>query len=184
MLRMEMNTKKRLKRRAGFTLIFAILIASLLAGIGMAITNLALKQISITSVGRESQIAFYAADSGAECALYWDIHGPYLSSPDTFYFQSHNYTQSGNLHCGPNFSPIKPVITKGNFTAYNSKTDYSGNYDLNTFEVDYPPGPSCALVSVMKYYIGITVVESNGINDCSATNNPYRVERSIRVEYR
>lgn len=61
-----------LKRNRGFALLFSVLISSLLLTIGLSIFNIALKELSISSNSRQSVYAFYAADSGRECALYWD----------------------------------------------------------------------------------------------------------------
>ncbi len=37
--------------------------------------NLSLKEFALSSLVRDSEYAFYAADSGTECAFYWDLHG-------------------------------------------------------------------------------------------------------------
>jgi hypothetical protein len=58
---------------AGFTLLLAALIASVVLALGSSIFVIAQKQVLLSSIGRDSQFAFYAADTGAECALYWDI---------------------------------------------------------------------------------------------------------------
>src|SRR3989338_2338056 len=58
---------------AGFTLLLAALVGSIVLAIGSSIFVIAQKQLILSSIGRESQFAFYAADTGAECALYWDI---------------------------------------------------------------------------------------------------------------
>ena len=61
------------KRERGFTVLFAALIASLVLTLGASIFSIAQKQVILSSLGRNSQYAFYAADTGAECALYWDV---------------------------------------------------------------------------------------------------------------
>ena len=61
------NTKR------GFTLLLAALVASIVLSLGSAIFLIAQKQVQLSSLGRDSQFAFYAADTGAECALYWDL---------------------------------------------------------------------------------------------------------------
>jgi len=63
---MMQNTQK------GFTLFIAVLIGSLMLAIGFSIFNLTFKELLLTASARESQIAFYAADTGLECALYHD----------------------------------------------------------------------------------------------------------------
>jgi hypothetical protein len=67
------KTKKFLKSNTGFAMLFAVLTASLLLTIGISIFNISLKELTISTNTRESQIAFFAADSARECALYWDV---------------------------------------------------------------------------------------------------------------
>jgi hypothetical protein len=64
----------------GFTILLAALVASLVLTLGIAIFSVAQKQVILSSLGRSSQYAFYAADTGAECALYWDVRFDYFSS--------------------------------------------------------------------------------------------------------
>lgn len=156
----------------GFTLIFAILISSLLVALGISISGFVIKQLAISAVSRESQIAFYAADNGVECALYWDVQGPYLSSP--FYFASTDSGHSsitGSMSCGLSVEWPTPSVTIGS------------DYYQNNFIVHYGTVSPCAVVSLKKY-ADRNVIDSYGINDCSNTNNKYRVERAIRVEYK
>lgn len=56
----------------GFTILFAVLIASILLAIGIAIFDITVRELRLSSVARESQFAIYAAETGVECALYWD----------------------------------------------------------------------------------------------------------------
>lgn len=64
---------KNLKKEEGFALLFSVLIASLLLAVGLSIFNITLKELSISNATRQSIIAFYAADSGREQALYNDL---------------------------------------------------------------------------------------------------------------
>lgn len=64
----------------GFTILFSALVASLVLTLGISIFSVAQKQVILSSLGRSSQYAFYAADTGAECALYWDVRYEYFSS--------------------------------------------------------------------------------------------------------
>lgn len=56
----------------GFTLLFAVLFVSATLALSLGLSNLIIGQIQLSGTGRDSQFAFYAADSGAECATYWD----------------------------------------------------------------------------------------------------------------
>src|ERR1700733_8237439 len=67
--------KKIYPQDKGFTLLFAVLVSSLILAIGLSVANLTIKEIQLSGTGRASQFAFYAADTGSECALYWDIKG-------------------------------------------------------------------------------------------------------------
>ncbi len=143
--------------KRGFTLLLAVLVSGLLLAIGLAISNLLLKELLLSSSGRESQFAFYAADSGAECALFWDIKaGAFATSTAT------------------------AISCNG-----MSLGDMGGNgYDVpSTFTLDFAPEPYCAKVSVTKSASpDRTTIESRGYNTCD-TGNPRRVERAIKVRY-
>lgn len=73
-----MYTKPQKQR--GFTLLLAALVSSLVLILGVSIFELVQKDITLSSLGRDSQFAFYAADTAAECALYWDVRFDYFSS--------------------------------------------------------------------------------------------------------
>lgn len=64
--------KEKVKRTKGFTLFVALLVAALMLAIGFSIGSIILKQVLLSATGGGSQIAFYAADAAAECALFWD----------------------------------------------------------------------------------------------------------------
>ncbi len=61
------------KTSRGFAMLFSVLLSSLLISIGLSIFNISLKEVDVSSSARDSQIAYYAADSARECAVYWDI---------------------------------------------------------------------------------------------------------------
>ena len=61
------------RKERGFTILLAALVASLVLAIGISVFTIAQKQVILSSLGRNSQYAFYAADTGAECGLYWDL---------------------------------------------------------------------------------------------------------------
>lgn len=73
-------------KEKGFTILLAALIASLVLALGISVFTIAQKQVILASISRSSQYAFYAADTAAECALYWDMrhnHFPTSSPPAT-----------------------------------------------------------------------------------------------------
>lgn len=74
------STVYSLRSRRGFTLLFASLIGALMLAIGLSIFNLIFKELVLSSTISESQSAFTAADSAAECALFWDTQHPGYSN--------------------------------------------------------------------------------------------------------
>ncbi len=76
----EPMIKREADPEAGFTILLAALVASLVLTLGISIFSIAQKQVILSSLGRSSQFAFYAADTAAECALYWDVRFDYFGS--------------------------------------------------------------------------------------------------------
>ncbi len=66
-LKLKIPAKQR-----GMTLFIAVTVMGILLFISFAVVNIALKSMLFSSSGRDSQLAFYAADAGLECAIYWD----------------------------------------------------------------------------------------------------------------
>lgn len=82
---MRHQNRTRPLRSRGFVLLYAVMTSTIVLAVGVSIISIALKQLAISTLGRESQYAFYAANTGAECALYWDFHGvlkPVVTSID------------------------------------------------------------------------------------------------------
>lgn len=59
------------KKTAGFVLIFSLLVSSVILTAGLAVSRIIVRQILLASIQRDSQYAFFAADSGIECGRYW-----------------------------------------------------------------------------------------------------------------
>lgn len=66
----------RLQKR-GSVMLLTLILTTILISIGMGISGIAMKEIRLSSIGTESGLAFYAADTGVECALFWDIQRPF-----------------------------------------------------------------------------------------------------------
>lgn len=163
-----MNTGRA---RRGFAMLFAVLVSSVLLSIGLSIFNLTVKELLLSSSGRESQFAFYAADSGTECVLYWDFKGQ-----DIFATSSSSRTPSPAApDCAGQAININPSQTTG--TSATTK-----------FSFQVPNGaaaPYCVTVLVTKSVnnnIITTSVDSRGYNTCDSSDQS-RVERALRVRY-
>lgn len=67
----SLSTRERVKSSAGFTLLYAMVVVSIVLTVSSGIMVIMVKELKLAGYGRESQVAYYAAESGAECALYW-----------------------------------------------------------------------------------------------------------------
>lgn len=151
------NTQK------GFTLFIAVLIGSLMLAIGFSIFNLTFKELLLTASARESQVAFYAADTGLECALYYD--------------QRENKFDPSSVS-RPTVSCILPgtqVIPSGSSTNKTWRWSFEVSPDV------------CVKVEVNKVSgIGATsrtTIKSYGYNTCDSGDTK-RTERGLQVTYR
>ena len=58
--------------RSGFVILFAVTLASILLAIALGVTNIALKEIKFGTNARDTNDAFFAADTGIEKILFDD----------------------------------------------------------------------------------------------------------------
>jgi hypothetical protein len=66
-------TNCKLQTNSGIALFIAVLMASIALAIGAGVLNITLKQMKLASFSAGSTQAFFAADTGLECALKWDL---------------------------------------------------------------------------------------------------------------
>ena len=163
--------KSNSNNKNGFTLFYAMLVSSVLLAIGLSIFNIVLKDFRLSAAARDSHFSFYSADSGVECALFYDFENGFPTStspsPSTVYCSGENRAIVSGL-CP-------------------TKTDCSRRH---SFTVTFPETPYCARVDVFKFETGRTEIESRGYNfgydlgqDNCSVHNPNKVERAIRVTY-
>ncbi len=79
----------------GATLLIAILMASVMLSVGLGVYQRTYKELYFASFWKQTQIAFAAADSGLECALYWDLHP--ASSASCFGSTISSWNPSSNI---------------------------------------------------------------------------------------
>lgn len=161
--------------KSGFVILIAVLVASLLISLGAFIASIAVKELTLSTSGRDSSLAFYAADAAIECALYQDLH------VEQFLI---NATSTGpsSLLCNATSTPIivDSVLTNSN----RGVSEFSVSFpQLTGNDPNFSP---FARVRVTKNDIGgpsdETVIESRGYNVMS-TSTSNRVERALEVTY-
>ena len=151
-------------RDRGFTVLFAVIVSTLVLALGLGIVAITMKEIKLSGAGRDSELAFYAADSGLECAEYFDIA------------KSEFATSTNNpAHIMCNQQPIISTTTANGVSATSTFMMYM-EYNV-TPTISKP----CAEVTVSK--IGTsTVIDSRGYNTCELANQR-RLERGYSVKY-
>lgn len=161
----------------GFTLLIAIILATVSLVVGLALADIAYKQIVLSSVAKSSQIAFYRADSAMECALYYDQQKAAFNEGSThsLYYET---TCEGR--------PIVP-LTAGDF-----QDGLPGGGLKTTFRVSCEGGGYSAEVTVYKEGTGFCAttagvnakncIYASGYNTCSPTA-ANRFERALKVFY-
>lgn len=154
---------KEIRHNSGFTLFIAMVVMATLLVISTGIVNLALKQSAIAGSSRDSQEAFYAADTGMECALFWDIKNP---SGQTAFATSTGST----IYCNEDANnPSNQWVVGGSSVSVINK-------------ITFLPDPYCAIVTVTKNADGSTLVQSLGYNTCDSASSR-RVERAVKASY-
>lgn len=166
------KTQTRLRNR-GFTLLLAALLASLLSSLALAIFNIAQKEVILSSIGRDSQFAFYAADAGAECALYWDFKYNAFNPEEVY--------AGDPPQCAGTLLNEFPTPYENGFP--DDEPGGLGGADTTTFW--FESAGYCAYVSVTKTdNPRRTDVESLGYSTrCNDVNHPRRLERAVRLTY-
>lgn len=176
------------KNSKGFTIFFATLVASLALAIGLAIYDITLRQLDLSTTVIQSQYAMYAADSGVECALYWD--GKYGGTGSAFATSSASSVPASGTVCGSydmaaQGTPPTPFAAEPTgWSAWRVVSDASSA--TTTFTLTFPSYSYCATVEVAKTVSGTgvisTTVFSHGFNTCAA-NAQNQLERELKVSY-
>lgn len=164
----------------GFTLLIATVTTSMLLLISFVVVNVALKQILLADAGEESQHAFYAADRGLECALYWDLTDAQFQifrQPGSSFATD----TPGTIRCSEEeiTSGVQAVPIGGIFVR---SLIGGGDTDPTSIFMLQSPNNECAVVQVTKNVDGTTTVDSRGYNTCD-TNAPRRFERGVTITY-
>lgn len=170
---------KKHSQQKGFVALFAVLLSMIVLAISIGIATVSYKEVVLSSSAREANSAFFTADSGAECMLFWDLNQRVFTAPGAF----------ADISCfgqDPSsafqFSPI-PYDNEGVDAAY-------------AFGYQFDLGDSCSTIELHKQVenngIYYTKIESKGYNmSCSEKDNidpgtaqaSRLVERAVRASY-
>lgn len=170
-----MAVDKKITNR-GFTIFFAMLVGALALSVGAAIYDLTVRELDLSQTATQSQYAIYAADTGAECALYWDLKCTLGSC-----FAGSAFATSSQTTV-----PGSGVVCNGVDIASNWQVAPTASAATTTFTVTFLPQPYCVSVTVAKSGSpSITTIVAHGYNtSCPpATPATVRLERALQVDY-
>ncbi|MFA6251132.1 MAG: hypothetical protein WC603_00695 [Candidatus Paceibacterota bacterium] len=149
----------------GYAILFTVIIISAISALTAGLASTVYKQLVLSSLVKNSQSAFYQADTAADCALYGEF---YLGAMNPNFF-----LENEKWICGGKDLIIKPT------------GDPLGSYDLEP-ELAESTDP-CFRISVRKILpvdtetAGVEI-RARGYNICDI-NNPRVVEREIEINY-
>jgi hypothetical protein len=189
------NTEYKIRRvrSRGFTLLMAALVSSIVLALGASIFTLAKKEVMLSSLGRDSQFAFYSADQAAECALYWDARWSYFgTSTPTAYLppndpvcDGQHWTPPGGTRTGGEPGTYPYSVT---FQYAPSSAGVSYCADVVVYKCDgvittNSSGNFVCTPSVPP--VIHTTIHADGFNtSCgSLTTNPRALQRSVELHY-
>jgi hypothetical protein len=154
--------------RSGFVVLFAVTLSAIFLSIALGVANTSFKEVSFSISSKDSNDAFLAADTGSECALFYDrsdgtnfpIGGPGISSVSC----------AGSATIPVSFS-LNGTISLYQFTITGLGSSSNG----------------CAKISISKDTSAdpaLVSVTSSGYNMGDATcssSNVHRVERELVI---
>jgi hypothetical protein len=184
------------QQKKGVVILFAVLLVSVVLTISLGVFNITYRQLVLSSIARESEVAFAVADSARNCAVYWNSperpsdRRPfgYYKYVDPVWSLEPAVIVSTNISCADVNVAVVPVENGGFRTSV---------FQLE-FEIPDPVTPAnsrsvCANVSVTKstnLASRQTVITVDGYNlaatpagssDCVPTNLNRAVQRTIQT---
>jgi hypothetical protein len=164
----------------GITLLIAVILSSVVLTIALSLLNITYKQLVLVSAAKNSQYAFYTADSAMECALYWD------QRKLAFEYAGSAYVTGGaeQMDCADPGGTSR-AITSAAPSSLTTFQDTSSGTRTTKFFIPCPDGGTsgtAGFVTVIKANTGTTFIYTTGYSSCIITDDR-RIERGLRVSY-
>ena len=166
-------------KQGGFTIFVAVLVVSVLLSVSLGLAEITIKENLLSSYLQESQTAFYAADRGVDCALFWGMSfDRYLPPSGPLQFSPFPTSTVGvSYDYPPNWNTITCLGTNLSSAGW-SVSNETATGATTKFHLDFIDG-SCADIAV-EVNSGTTVYRAQGFNTCN-TANPRRTQRTLEV---
>jgi len=171
---------KESKDQNGFTLLLAMLILSILLSAALGVSDIIIKGNKFSLIAQESQKAFFAADKGIDCALFYHI--AYDRVPGVSPAWTHGPFPRNDAPNSNDDINMSLVTCDGDRLDSLPSWSITTTLDSGTtrFRLDFADG-ACAEVTVLNENNGVdTTITSNGYNTCDPTD-PSRTLRVIEV---
>ena len=166
-----------LKKSQGFAILYAVLMVSILLTISLTLLDISYKQLVLSSINKESKLAYYATVSALSCANYWEKTKFYSDNPFGYFDYSTDppsfvSVTDKDISCGEN------TILAVDIDREDSEELTDG---VSIFQVDFGgPDDPYAEVKVIRDKdadgIPFTLILVDGYN---TINGPRRVQRSL-----
>lgn len=145
------------KNNKGFAILFAVTLSAILLSIALGVTEIAYKQLKFSTSAKSTNDAFFAADTGMECALFHDKSTIRAFRPD--------------------------VVIEIECASQDIMVDYSADDTYTSYDFLIPNlgsnNSGCARVTLTRDESFTTVV-SKGYDNC---DSPNQIERQIETTY-
>jgi len=193
-----MPTKISYTKNSGFVLLLTLVVVSVILAVGLSMLQITLKQLTISNLARESEIALHAASTGLECMQYHRSQPhtrlvllndddypavttapPLVCADTTAIWSTTNHGTNGNkiiwnyqyrYNVGSDKCVETSIYLVDTRPATNALTDYVVDEGLSTI--------SCDEKSVC------TTIFSRGFNrSCSGIDSKFTVQRELTLEY-
>jgi len=152
----------KILKNKGIALLFSILILSMVFTASLTIFQIIFTMLKLSESTRDSQLAYYAADSAVECALYVDLKSKRFGQPEE------------KPEVKDDCSGVNPSDIEKLDSSWLNGAVFTVNYDND----------SCAKVTVDKTGGGgfETFITVLGFNTCDE-NAARKVNRNLEVKY-
>lgn len=162
------NIKKN--KDSGFVLLFVVVLSSIILSIALGIADIAYKEFTFSTSAKNTNEAFFAADTGIECALYHDQSG------------------TNSAFGRPVVIGSEPTCAGNIIDIDDPETPPISSWTFRVLELG-SSNKACAIVTVVKdSTAGTTEITSKGYNvggddiNCTSTDIN-RLERELVVSY-
>lgn len=155
------NKNKKYSTERGYAILYSVVIISIIMTIAIGLSNSVNKQLTLSSVARDSQAAFYQADTALECAL-------------SIQFKHYPYPTDSTFNCG--------LKSDGSSVTLTALEDVPGS-GIFRIVPDVSSGPCFDLyVDESNPTPDNRIIKANGYSECNSSSTN-RVERTFEVRY-